>query len=78
MKTVTDLRPGNKQTKVKSCKFEVLGLEVDFEVLDFFNYREVDIKIYNPQKLIIIGVFLSNICFWCVKETSLGDISFTH
>ena len=38
----------------------------------------VDIKIYNPQNVIIIIIFLKNICFGCVKEMSQGDISFTH
>ena len=41
------------------------------------NYREVDINIYNPQK--VISIFsLSNIYFGYVKETSYGDVSFTH
>ena len=41
------------------------------------NYREVDIKIYNPQN--VIKFFsLSNISFGQVKEMSQGDVSFTH
>ena len=42
------------------------------------NYREVDIKVYDPLKLTTITFFLSNICFGCVKETSIDNISFMH
>ena len=28
--------------------------------------------------MIIISVFLSNICFWFVKESSQADVSFMH
>ena len=42
------------------------------------NYREVNIKIFNPQKMIIFSFSLSNMCFVCVKETSHGDVSFIH
>ena len=31
-----------------------------------------------PLEMIIISVFLSNIRFWCIKETSQGGVSFTH
>ena len=34
--------------------------------------------IYNPVKLVLTRVFLSNICFVCVKETSQGEVSFTN
>ena len=28
--------------------------------------------------MIIISGFLTNICSWCVNETSQEDVSFTH
>ena len=50
-----------------------------YQSISFANYREVDIKIYSPKNdIIIIIIFLINICFGCVKETSQRDVSFTH
>ena len=40
--------------------------------------REVDIKVYNPRKMIIISFSPIKHIFWCVKEKSLRDISFMH
>ena len=48
----------------KSSRLKVL---FDF-FFNYSNYREIDIKEFN----------LSLICFVCVKETSQGDVSFTH
>ena len=53
------------QDAVESRKFEVLGT------------RGFISKLYNP-KIIIIIVFLPNICFWCVKETFHEDISICY
>ena len=56
---------------VECRKFEVL-----FGIISSLNYREVDIKIYNP-KMVTISFFLANILsFRHVKETSQGDVSF--
>ena len=41
------------------------------------NYREVDLRIYYLQKM-IISFFLLNICFVCAKEMSQGDVPFTY
>ena len=41
---------------------------------------DIDIKVhvYSPPKMISSSLFLSNICFMCVKETSQGGVSFMH
>ena len=67
-----------KTCTVESRKFKVLGTSDFIRSIESSNYREVDIRIYNPQKWIIISFFQSNTCFVCVKETSQGDVSFMH
>ena len=56
-------------------------------MISSWNYREVDIKLYNHQKrffwelytFIVYQFFsLSNISFGCIKETSQRDFSFTN
>ena len=54
------------------------GLEILFRSIENSNYWEVDIINIKRPKMIIIIFFLSNICFLCIKETSHGDVSFTH
>ena len=41
---------------------EDAGLEDIFQIISSLNYREVDIKIYNPQNDYHF-IILSNICF---------------
>ena len=50
-----------RRNTVKSCKFKVQGTRGFIS-----KYREIDIKIYNPQKWLLSGVLLSNIGFWCI------------
>ena len=54
------------------------GLEVLFLIISSSNYREVDIKIYISKNNHYQTFYLSNISFGRVKETSQGDVSFTH
>ena len=60
---------------VESCNFKVLGTRDFISKYRKFNYREVDIRIYNLQKM-IISFFLLNICFVCAKENVSGRHSF--
>ena len=55
-----------------------LGLEILFRIISSSIYREVDIKYITPQNVYYQFFLLSNIRVACVKETSQGDISFTH
>ena len=67
-----------KNNTVESCNFEVLGtrdFHSKFQKLELQGGRQKNIY---PPKMIIISYFLSNICFVYVKETSQGDVSFTH
>ena len=61
-----------KATSIQSLKLEVL-----FRMISSLNYREMNIKLYN-HKMDIISVFLSNICFGYVKETSAEGRVFSH
>ena len=50
------------------------GLEVLFRIISSSNYREIDIKIYNPQKLLLSFFFLFQAYVLgaykkCLKET---------
>ena len=55
-------RPSIKFPRLNTARVLVnsrsLGLEVLFRITSSSNYREVDIKIYNPSNLIIIRGFL--------------------
>ena len=63
---------------VKSHKYEVIRTRVFCQIISSSDYRAVDIKKYNPPKWLLSVFFLSNISFGRVKETSLGDVSFTN
>ena len=52
--------------------------EIYFEIARSSNYREVEIKICYPKNNLFTGFFLSKISFGCAKETSQGDVNFTH
>ena len=45
-----------------------------FEVFKSSNYREGDIKIYNPKKQIILVFFI----YVTIKGRSKGEVSFSH
>ena len=65
---------------MESHKFEVLGTrEFLFRSIECLTYREVhvDIRRYNPQNDNYQSFPIKHMFFVC-KETSLGDISFTH
>ena len=48
---------GKKMITVEPRNSKSYGLEVLFLSIENSNYREVDIKIHNPPKKIIIHVF---------------------
>ena len=52
-----------------SLKLKSSVLEVLFQIIDSFNYKEVGIKVYNPENIYPYFFFL-NISFRCIKETS--------
>ena len=49
-----------------------------FPSIESSNFREVDISIYTPLKLLLLPVFSLSNMFLCVKEMSQIDVSFTH
>ena len=52
------------------------GLKFLFGIINSLNYREVDIKIYNPKNDYFHFIFFFNqTLFWHVKELSHGDVS---
>ena len=46
------------------------GLEILFRNIENLNYREVDIKIYNPPKGLLSALFLSNM--FCVHKRNVS------
>ena len=78
---------------MKSRKFEVQWTRGLFRIISNSNYRidikglfriisdsnyRIDIKYESAEMIIYQFVFLSNISFGCIKETSQGDVSFAH
>ena len=57
---------------------KTIRTRVLFRIISNSNFREVDIKVYNPKMIFIIFLLQSNACLGFVKETSQGDVSFTH
>ena len=54
-------------------------LDVLFRIIRSSSYMEVDMYIYNPYKLLLsVFFFFIKHTFWCVKEMSQRDVSFTH
>ena len=67
-----------KLISVDSPKLENLRTIGLFQIISCSNFREVDLKVYNSSNDYYQLSFHSNICFVCIKETSYGDVSFTH
>ena len=63
-------------TQSNLVKLISYGLEVLLLSISSWNYIEIDITILSP-KMVIVSI-LSSKRFECRKDTSQGDISFTH